>query len=436
MINEFKKHIDTDLPFLKGKKLLLTASGGVDSVVLTHLFKTLGFDCYIAHCNFKLRDSDSDLDESFIKDFAQTLNIKTFTQQFDTVDYALKNKLSIQTAARNIRYKWVNELLINQHLDYIITAHHADDNLETFLINLTRSSGLDGLIGIPEINGKIIRPLLSFSKKQILEYAQIHGIKWREDSTNREVKYVRNKIRHKIIPVLKEINPNILKSFEKTSKNLLESRQIINDKIEEISSDLLNKEGDFHKIEIYEVLKLKKPKAYLYQILKQFNFSEWNNVYGLLSAQTGKSIHSKTHTLLKNRGHLLIFSNDEEQDRNQQFEIGMGIYEIDKNIKVYIRDVKKKQVVSKKCIVVNKNLVTFPMIIRKWGKGDFFYPTGMKGKKKVSKFFKDEKLSKIIKEKTWILCTKKNEIIWIVGMRQDRRFLPDVSTEQILKISI
>ena len=216
MVQKFKEHININFPFLKDKKLLIAISGGVDSVILTHLFSELNFDISLAHCNFQLREKESDLDEEFVKLLSQKTSNQIFTIKFDTEKFASKNKFSIQIAARELRYNWFQKIIKKHSFDYVLTAHHADDNLETFLINLTRGSGLDGFTGIPRINGNIVRPLLAFSREEILAYAKTNTIDWREDASNATTKYIRNKIRHKVLPVLKEINPNLLETFAKT----------------------------------------------------------------------------------------------------------------------------------------------------------------------------------------------------------------------------
>ncbi len=436
MLHHFKSHIKTNFSFLEEEPFLIAVSGGIDSVVLVHLFHSLGFSFSIAHCNFKLRSTASDLDENFVKTLGEQLKIKVFVKEFDTSQYATSNNLSIQLAARELRYNWFHSLLEIEQLNYILTAHHADDNLETFLINLTRSSGLDGLIGIPKKQGNLVRPLLPFSREEIENYAKERGINWREDESNAELKYLRNRIRHKIIPELKDIAPNILKSFEKVSQNLSESKVIIDDRIEEISEKLLEKDEDLIKINVEKVLKLSNPKAYLFQLLKNYNFSEWDNVNDLLNSQSGKLVSSKTHEILRDRDYLLISEKNKDKVEEIRIKVGLGTTKIDENTEIKIEKYNKNQLLDKKSILVNKNLVTFPMIIRKWEVGDFFYPSGMKGKKKVSKFFKDKKFSKFQKEKTWLLCTKENKIIWIVGKRQDRRFTASTSTKDVLKISI
>ncbi|NNK40221.1 MAG: tRNA lysidine(34) synthetase TilS, partial [Winogradskyella sp.] len=220
MLSQFKKHIESSFGFLADAKLLVTVSGGIDSVVLAHLCSKLGLNYAIAHCNFGLRNGESDEDEDFVISLAEDLNVEVFIENFDTQDYADTHKLSIQMAARELRYNWFQELANHLKFDYILTAHNADDNLETFLINFTRGTGLNGLTGIPAINDNVARPLLNFSRAHITAFAEKERIKWREDSSNSTTKYLRNKLRHEVIPVLKEINPQLLDSLKNTLTNL------------------------------------------------------------------------------------------------------------------------------------------------------------------------------------------------------------------------
>jgi tRNA(Ile)-lysidine synthase len=437
MLQKFKKHININFPFLKDKKLLIAISGGVDSVVLTHLLHELNFDISLAHCNFQLREKESDLDEEFIGLLAQKTSNQIFTIKFDTEEFASKNKLSTQIAARELRYNWFQEVIKKHNFDYVLTAHHADDNLETFLINLTRGSGLDGFTGIPKINGNIVRPLLTFSREEILAYAKINTINWREDASNATTKYIRNKIRHKVIPILKEINPNLLETFAKTLENLQESKQIIEDKIANISSEVIKSKNNILKINIDKINQLSNPKAYLYQLLKDYNFTEWNDVYNLLSAQSGKHVFSKTHRLLKDREYLLLsenlISNAIEQEK---FLIDENQSKILHPIHLNFEVVQQKSIENKRTIYVDKDLLKYPLIVRKWENGDYLYPLGMQGKKKLSKYFKDEKFSLLDKENTWLLCNAENEIIWVLNHRQDSRLSLKKTSKNILKITL
>ncbi|WBX70914.1 tRNA lysidine(34) synthetase TilS [Tenacibaculum retecalamus] len=436
MLQQLAEHIDTHFSFLKEKKLLIAISGGIDSVVLTHLLHQLNFTISLAHCNFQLRDEDSNLDELSVKELANKLNIPFFSVLFETSKYAKENKLSTQIAARKLRYNWFDELIKENNFDYILTGHHADDNLETFLINLTRGTGLDGLTGIPAVNGKIVRPLLNFSREQIEIYATDNNIQWREDASNSEVKYIRNKIRHQIVPLLKELNPSLLKTHHKTTEFLKQSQQIVTDRIAEVSSKILSKKGDLLKVNILELLKLSDPKPYLFQLLKAYKFTEWNDVYNLIYAQSGKKITTNSYTLLKDRDFLLLLpTNKEDTTENERVIICNDEKRITKPIHLLFENALKNTIIDINCIFVDKNLLNYPLVIRKRKAGDYFYPTGMLGKKKVSKYFKDEKLSLFDKNNTWLLCSKDDEIIWIIGKRQDKRFLPSNKTTQLLRIT-
>ena len=438
MLQKLQKHITNNFPFLKGKKILIAISGGVDSVVLTHLFQQLNFEIYLAHCNFQLREKESDLDEKFVIELGNNLDLKTFTTKFNTKEYFQKNKLSTQVAARNLRYNWFQELVKKHQFNYILTAHHADDNLETFLINLTRGTGLEGLTGIPSKNENIVRPLLVFSREEIISFAKENKIKWREDASNSETKYLRNKLRLDVVPKLKEINPNLLSSFEKTSTFLQESEQIVNDRIKEVSVEILSKEYstglEVTRINIKKIQQLSNPKAYLFQVLKNYGFTEWNDIVKLLTAKSGKQVFSSSHRLIKDRDFLLL-SEIIPFKENSTFFIAENHAEISKPISLKLEEISEIKTKNKQTIYINRDVLNFPLIVRKWKNGDYFYPSGMTGKKKLSKYFKDEKLSILAKENVWLLCSAENEVIWIINYRQDNRFLTTQKTKNILKIT-
>ena len=435
MLEKLQQHINQKFSFLKEKKLLIAISGGVDSVVLTHLFHQLDFNISLAHCNFNLRGIESDKDEVFVKELGEKLNLKTFTTSFETEKFASKNSLSTQVAARNLRYHWFDKIMNEHKFDFILTAHHLDDNLETFLINLSRGTGLEGLTGIPELNKNIARPLLIFSRDEIENFATKNNIDWREDKSNASNKYIRNKIRNQIIPILKEINPTLLENFQKTTEHLQESQQIIDDSILAFKKKVIEKtENGNLKIDIAKILKTNNPNAYVYQLLKEFGFTAWKDVANLLTAQSGKEVVSKTHRLLKDRDFLIVSKIRKENTKNI-YLIGKETEEIKNPIHLKISTTSKIDDENKSTIYIDKNSITFPLTLRKWQHGDFFYPKGMQGKKKVSKYFKDEKLSIIDKENTWLLCSE-NNIIWIVGKRQDNRFLKTKTSNSFLKIEL
>ncbi len=434
MLNTFKDHLNNNLPFLIEGKLLLAISGGLDSVVLCHLCSELNLNLAFAHCNFNLRGKESDGDEEFIMQLGESLDVEVFVQHFNTDEYAKIQKISTQMAARDLRYSWFLDLANQLQFDYILTAHHTDDDLETFLINLSRGTGLDGLCGIPEMNETIVRPLLPFSQERILNYANKNKLIWREDISNMSTKYLRNKIRLELIPKLKELNPQFLENFKSTQENLREIASIVEDQMDNVADQVVNVCDEGIHLDIKKLKDLNNPKAYLYQLLKAYEFTQWDDIYYLLDAQSGKQIYSKEWCLLKDRNSLIL---TKISDSNKgQISIAKLINEVKTPFGILFFD-EADALFGRRTnlIYVDKNKLQFPLTIRKWVEGDVFYPKGMQGKKKVSKYFKDEKLSLVEKEKTWLLCSG-NEIVWIINRRADERFIATDRTENILKIEL
>ena len=435
MLLNLKNHIASKFPFLENKKLFLAVSGGLDSMVLLHLFQQLPYEIAVLHCNFQLRGMESFGDQDFIQKYCDQNNIPFFTTQFDTDAFAKDYKLSTQVAARELRYNWFYELLETHQFDYVLTAHHADDNLETFIINLSRGTGLEGLIGIPEENDKIIRPLLPFSRDEILKYAKENNIEWREDSSNASNKYLRNKIRHDLVPILKEINPDFLKSFQKTQSYLQESNEMVEDASIMIYQQVAKEEGNEIHFDLAQLKRLPNYKSYLYQWLKEFGFLAWKDIYDLTDSQSGKQILSSEYRLLKNRT-TLILSPISDSDSYEEYVIEENSTEVNFPLKLKLSVVEEITINSNRTIFVDAEKIRFPLLLRKWKEGDSFYPFGMEGKsKKVSKLFKDEKLSLIEKENMWILCSD-DQIVWVTGIRQDERFKITDASKKILKIEI
>ena len=437
MLKTFQSFIYSNFSFLEKSKLLVAVSGGLDSMVLVYLCQKLDLNFSLAHCNYKLREIESNYDEDFIKSYAKTNSIELFTTSFDTNSYASLTKQSIQMAARKLRYEWF-ELLQEQHgFDFVLTAHHADDNLETFLINLSRGSGLEGLTGIPAVNGCIIRPLLEFTRTEILDFATAKNLKWREDSSNKKVLYLRNNIRHSIIPLLKNINPSFMDSFNKSQKYLIESQSVLEDYILEIEDRVIASVAeDQISYDINKILTLNNPKAYMYLLLKPYGFTDWNEIISLLQAQTGKQIYSPSHRLIKNRNNLILCK------INAQLEVNISIQNSDSLIKIPSYGINLHMditnflpVKSPESVILDVKTLNFPLTVRNWNEGDYFYPIGMKGKKKLSKFFKDNKLSIVDKENTLILCSN-DQVVWVLGMRADNRFMSTEKTINFLNISI
>ncbi|MBE98936.1 MAG: tRNA lysidine(34) synthetase TilS [Flavobacterium sp.] len=435
MLNQLRHHLQQNLPFLQNSKLLLAVSGGIDSIVMATLFKTLGYEIALAHCNFRLRGSESDGDDSFVNTFAEKNNIPVHTTRFDTVSFASDNKVSIQMAARQLRYSWFNELLEKHGYDYLLTAHHLDDQIETFLINFTRGTGLEGLTGIPQQNGRVVRPLLPFSRIEIEQYAQELGLEWREDSSNTSDKYLRNKLRHDIVPVLKKLNKDFGKSFASTTEHLQQSLSLVQDAAVMVYKEVVTEKENQKHINLQQLLRLPNYKAYLYKWLHPFGFTAWHDIYSLVETQPGKYIFSEGFRLLKDRDVMILEPISSETDAIYTIEEGQEIVSEPVSLRLQqIGELPKDML--KNGIYVNKQLIKFPLFVRKWQEGDYFYPFGMNGrKKKGSKFFKDEKMSLPDKENTWLLCSA-NDVVWIIGQRADERFKVTEQTTQILNIQL
>lgn len=434
MLIKFQNHIEQNFPQLKDKKLLLAVSGGVDSMVLMHLFQQLHYDIAIAHCNFQLRGIESDGDELFVQVKSEKLKVKSYFIRFDTESYSKENKLSIQLAARKLRYDWFQELLSENKLDYLVTAHHLDDNVETFLINFTRGTGLVGLTGIPAQNENIIRPLLPFSRKEIENYALDNKIQWREDSSNASDKYFRNKLRHDIVPVLKELNIGFLDSFQNTLHHLQQAESLVDDASNLVYEKVVEQKENHVEIHLKALLQFKNYKAYLFQWLKTYGFSAWNDIYDLVEAQSSKQVFSETHVLLKDRKKLILFERKTTKNDEIYFIESLNC-KVNIPLKLVFSRFSGGKVVNSNCIFVNEDKIKLPLTIRKWKEGDFFYPTGMTGKKKLSKYFKDEKYSLIDKENQWLLCSE-DQIVWVIGKRADDQFITKETTQNTIIIEL
>ena len=435
MIKKLKEKLNLSFPFLKEKRLLLATSGGLDSMVMVYLLHELKYNVAIAHCNFQLRGTESFEDQIFVQNYANLHAIPFFTTQFDTKSFAETNKLSTQVAARELRYNWFYELLEKAPFDYILTAHHANDNLETFFIHLLRGTGLDGLVGIPVQNDKIIRPLLTFSRDEIFSFATEHKIFWREDSSNSSDKYLRNKIRHDLIPLLMEMNSNFLTTFDKTQSHLQESKELV----EEASSLFYDKVATRIGEEIhFDLIQLKTRlnyNAYLYQWLNKYGFTAWEDIYDLVDSQSGKQVFSAKFRVVKDRDRLIV-SLRNEKDANEEYIIYETQKEVNLPLKMAFSTPKGLLISKNTAIFVDEDKLQYPLVLRRWKQGDVFQPYGMGGRsKKVSKFFKDEKMSLLEKENCWILCSN-NQLVWIVGIRQDERFKIEPTTKNKLQIAL
>lgn len=432
----FLKHIHGEFLEFQNNKLLVAVSGGIDSMVLLHLCHASNLDIQVAHCNFHLRGEDSNGDQEFVVSFCQKNGIRCFVQEFDTEEYASTKKVSIQIAARELRYQWFDDLLSKESLDYVLTAHHLDDAMETFLINFTRGTGIEGLLGIPEKNNKILRPLLPFTREEIENYAREERIVWREDRTNAETKYVRNKIRKEVLPILKSLNSSFSKSFQNTLHYLEETSEMAKDAsllyFKEVVS-VVGKESHFSIVRLKEIPNF---RAYLHSWIKPYGFKAWKDIDALIDGETGKMIFGTEFVLLKNREFLILAPKSSIDSDEEVYSIH-SLQSVDLPIDLEFKEDIFSMELGKQPneIFVDAEKLIFPLTLRKWKSGDVFYPIGMHGKKKLSKYFKDEKYSQIKKENTWLLCSD-NQIVWVVGNRMDERFKITNTTTKILKIKL
>ena len=434
MLPLFKKHLQDQLPFLLEKKLLLAISGGLDSVVLAVLCHRLKLNFALAHCNFKLRGSESDQDQQFVEALAKRLKLEVYTKSFETEEEAKRLKFSTQMTARKLRYDWFEALADEHGFEHILTAHHADDQLETFLINLSRGTGIEGLMGIPTINDKVVRPLLPFSRAELAAYAHEEGLNWREDSSNAETKYLRNKLRHALIPQLKELNPQFLSNFISTTHYLSGSHALAQKHIKELEVVLFNKKGDTYQIPVNYLKQLQPQSAYLYAFFHDYGFTEWNDVKDLLDAQSGKQLFSSTHRLLKDREHLYLQALSDAAEVTS-FSIAKGTKLLQRPLSITFTTLTGDRQNAAYTAYIDKEKLKYPLTVRKWKNGDYFYPLGMQGKKKLSEFFRDEKYSLIDKEQQWLLCSDE-KIVWVIGKRLDDRFKVTKRTKAIVEVKL
>ncbi|MFT6825817.1 MAG: tRNA(Ile)-lysidine synthase [Patiriisocius sp.] len=432
LITAFNTHIVSQFPALADQKILVACSGGLDSMVLLHLFKSLGFTIGVAHCNFTLRKEESDNDLAFVAATALQLKTPIFTKVFQTKNYAKEQGLSTQVAARELRYTWFNSIADTHGYDLIATGHHADDDLETFFINLSRGTGLRGLSGIPEQNQRVIRPLLPFSSAQILEFAKKQGLFWREDSSNQKRDYLRNKLRLDVLPAFKEVNKTVLLNFKQTQQHLKDSEALLEDYITLVTKLVVTQQDTGFEIDIHQLEALPNTKALLFELLYPFGFTDFKAISTLLESEVGKKVLSKEYVLFKDRNLLVIRQKNIKRDDHVYF-INSEQVKSTVPLALTFTPVNKVGVFDSTILYVDAAKLAYPLKIRTWGAGDIFQPFGMKRKKKLSTFFKDEKLSLAAKECIWVLESG-TDIVWLIGLRADDRFKVTDTTQEVLKI--
>lgn len=431
------KDIDLKLNSIVGNttnKYLLAISGGADSVALLDVCNSLGYDFIIAHCNFNLRGEESLRDEMYVRELAKKYNKPIYVISFDTLNYAEVNNCSIEMAARDLRYNWFDNLLNEHDCEYILVAHHMGDVVETALINLIRGTGIKGLKGIAPINDKVVRPLLDYSKDDILKYLKDREIDFCDDSSNFETDYTRNKIRLNIIPEFEKINPSFKKTMYENTKRFSEIEILFNERVQEILDDITSYKDDKILISIEKLKKASAKNTVLYELLKSYGFNNLlvEEIIASLDSLSGKYFDSKSHRLVKDRNSLILYELSDFSNAEYVFDSSI---DFPINIEMNICSAKDYSIKRDKNIVCfDAEKVKMPLNLRKWRQGDFFFPFGMKGrKKKLSDFFADNKFSLKDKEDCWLVCSE-DKILWIVGYRGDDKAKITDSTINVLEL--
>jgi len=438
MIKKFLDYSEQHRLFSKEAKLLLAVSGGIDSMVMARLIREAGIDHAIAHCNFSLRGAESDGDEQFVCDYASKYGIKFYTKTFDTLAFCADRGISVQMAARELRYSWFDSIVTEKGFDAVAVAHNLNDNAETFLINLLRGTGLNGLTGMSPHNGNVIRPLLFATRDEITAYAVNNGITFREDSSNSHIKYVRNRIRNRVIPELLEVNARSLSAITATMEHLNSSAAIITACIEETRKSVFRTSGDYISADVSELSALRPAGAFMFELFRKYGVSpgQTRDLLALLESPSGKYITTPSHRILRDRNRLIV------TDLKSDQEAGGGFASIDEmSLSGLFSDIA----VISNCdeplpsggltACLDLDLLRFPLTVRRWKPGDKFSPLGMTGMKKISDLLTDLKVPVTSKEKVLVLISG-NDVVWVMGYRIDNRYKVTPETGKILMITM
>lgn len=438
LLTGFTAYIEKEQLFTRDQSLLLAVSGGVDSVVLAHLFKAAGFTFSIAHCNFQLRGEESLRDEAFVENLAASLQVPFYNVRFDTMTYTTVHRVSIQVAARELRYEWLEQTRIKADCSYIVTAHHMQDNAETVLMNLSKGTGIAGLHGILPKQASLVRPLLFASKKDILDHAAQHSIPFMEDSSNITVKYTRNFFRHKVIPVIQEAYPGVVINIAGSIERFREAEILFMQAVERHIKRLVVQKGNMYMIPVLKLQKTIPMQTVAWEIFRQFGCSpaQLPQLLELLESGSGKLVETGSHRIIRDRQWLLVTPLAEEEapviviaKERTSVATATGIL----RLKTTARKDTTSIPTAANIAYLDRQSLQYPLLLRKWKQGDYFYPLGMRKKKKLSRFFIDQKLSLPQKENIWVLESAKR-IVWIVGLRIDDRFKITSDTEELLTI--
>ena len=433
VLNYLSKEIDLSLP----AKVIVGFSGGADSITLLHILHRLGYDCLAAHCNFHLRGAESDRDEHVAAEFANHLGIPFLVTHFDTEGEAKARGISIEMAARNLRYEWFEQLRQAHHADSIAVAHHQDDSIETMLLNLIRGTGIAGLTGIKPRNRYVVRPLLCLNRAEIEQYIAAHNLSFVTDSTNLEDSYTRNKIRHHLLPLLETFNPAIRSSLLQTADNLNEVANIYHAHIKKAEQEVFD--PDRGAIDIAALKSLPSPEAVLFELLRNYGYNK-DDIREILHStenHSGKEFYSHDYRLVKDRDYLLLTKKPHGQPEEYPIHQEDTHISLPLNLDItYITNEQGTEIRKDPAYAfLDADRLSFPLTLRRWKSGDRFVPFGMQGSQKLSDYFNNNKFSIPQKENTWLLCSG-DKIVWIVGHRIDNRYKITTQTKTICVIRL
>jgi tRNA(Ile)-lysidine synthase len=422
-----------DLSSLAHQKVLLAHSGGVDSCVLAQLLLNEKISFVVAHCNYQLRAEASDADEKFVIDWCKANQISFFTKRFDTELYKKRHKQSTQLAARNLRYYWFDELKQDHGFTILLTAHHLNDQFETFLMRTTRGTGINGLLGIQDTDW-IQRPLKEIPKSELLAYANRNQIEWREDQSNQSDDYLRNEFRHHLVEPWLKAHPDALKNFKTTLNHLTEADLFIQTQLKSLKKQWFQDTSSGTEIAVAALNQLPQKAFCIHHWFSDKGFSA-KEVIKLMQTQKGKVLTSSSHRLI--REHKTLVLCPLKKSKKTYFPINLNGVGEELPISLQWEELSSSAKIIWKAhqAALDKKKLKFPLFLRKYEKGDYFYPTGMKGKKLLSKFFKDEKYTTLEKESQWLLCCG-DAVVWVIGKRCDQRFVSDEKSEEILLMQL
>ena len=438
LIDRFREYSQGQGLFRPGETIVVALSGGGDSLAMVDLFTRINQPVVLAHCNFRLRGEESDRDEEFVRKIAVVYDLPLYVKAFETAEYAREKGISVEMAARDLRYAWFEQIRTETSAASIAVAHHADDSLETMLINLIRGTGIRGLSGIQPQQGNVIRPLLFTNREEIVNYLEFRHLEPRDDSTNRDTRYIRNRIRHTILPEFEKINPAIRQTLRDEQVLFHQGMQIIDGYTELSSKKLASLEGDRLKISIRDLAEEEFPETILFGLLRPFGFHgrQTGQILAATRSISGKIFKSRSHTLLIDRGNILLTPQFEATGERYYFDPESPEKNLPLNLECRILRNENHLPPNDPCIAcLDSGKLDSQLILRRWEKGDYFYPLGMNHAKKLSDFFIDQKVNRIDKDRTWIVASGE-QIVWIVGYRIDQRFRVTGDTREILEIRV